>query len=75
MTESRRAMAKRKTFGHPSYQVATRLRSFSLPNLFLIRLRRLWRRLSYLTGVLRCFRPGIQARIPLSFRASLNQSA
>ena len=40
-----------------------------------MRLRRLYRRLSYLTGVLRCFLPGMQARIPLSFNASLNQSA
>ena len=36
-----------------------------------MRLRRLYRRLSYLTGVLRCFRPGMQARIPLSCNASL----
>jgi hypothetical protein len=28
-----------------------------------------------LLAVLRCFRPGIQGRIPLSFKASLNQSA
>jgi len=35
----------------------------------------LYRRLSYFTFVLRCFRPGMQGRIPLSFNASLNQSA
>ena len=40
-----------------------------------IRLRRLYRRLLYRTSFLRCFRPGIHARIPLPFKASLNQSA
>ena len=40
-----------------------------------IRFRRLYRLLSYLIGVLRCFRPGMQGRIPLSFNASRNQSA
>ena len=40
-----------------------------------MRLRLLYRRLSYLTALLRDFRPGMQTSIPLSFKASLNQSA
>lgn len=39
------------------------------------RLRRLYRRLSYRMGVFRIFRPGMQGRIFLSCKASLNQSA
>lgn len=68
-------MAERKTFGHRSYRVATRLQSLCLPNMISMRLRRLYLRLSYLTGFLRFFRPGMQARIPLSCNASRNQSA
>lgn len=33
-----------------------------------IRFRRLYPRLSYLTGAFRCLRPGMQARIPLSLQ-------
>jgi hypothetical protein len=40
-----------------------------------IRLRRLYRRLSYFTAFLRDFRPGMQTFIPLSFKASRSQSA
>ncbi|SEK48236.1 Integrase core domain-containing protein [Roseovarius nanhaiticus] len=75
MTRAARVMADRKTFGHLSYRVATRRQSFCLPNMISIRLRRLYRRLSYLTISLRCFRARMQARIPLSFNASPNQSA
>ena len=75
MTVAARAIAERKTFGHLSYGVATPRQSLSLPNIISIRLRRLHRRLSYFTVVLRCLRLGMQARIPLSFNASLNQSA
>ncbi len=89
MTVAASAIAERKTFGHLSYRVATRRQSFSLPNMISMRLRRLYRRLStarqdiaaamsregYLTVFLRCFRPGIHGRIPLSFNASRNQSA
>jgi hypothetical protein len=35
-----------------------------------MRLRRLYLRLSYLIAVLRFFRPGMQARIPLSWAPS-----
>ena len=75
MASAARAMPNRKTFGHRSYRVATRRQSLSLPNMISMRLRRLYRRLSYLTVFLRCLRPRMQARIPLSFNASLNQSA
>jgi len=75
MTRAANAIADRKTFGHLSYRVATRLQSLSLPNMISMRLRRLYLRLSYLTVFLHCFRPGMQARIPLSCNASLNQSA
>lgn len=70
-----KAVVERKTLGHLSYRVATRRQFLSLPNMISIRLRRLYRRLSYLTFVLRCFRPGIQARMPLSSNAFQNQSA
>ena len=66
-----RPMADKKTVGHLSYLVATRRQPLSLPNMISIRLRRL----SYLMVFLRCFRPGMQGRIPLSLNASLNQSA
>jgi len=75
MTVAARAMAERKTLGQRSYRVATRRQSLSLPNMISMRLRRLYRRLSYLTVVLRCFLPGMQGFIPLSFNAFLNQSA
>lgn len=63
-------MAEKKAFGHLTYRVAMRRRSLNLSNMIWIRLRSL----SYFTGVSRCFQPGIQAHIPLSFNASLNQS-
>ena len=75
MTVAARVMAERKTFGHLSYRVATRRQSLSLPNMISMRLRCLYRRLSYVTGVLRFFRQGMQVRIPLSCNASRNQSA
>ena len=67
----------------------TRLQSLSLPNMISMRLRRLYLRFSYLTGVLRFFRPGsegcqdlvrgtkaaLNGRIPLSCNASVNQLA
>ncbi len=68
-------MAERKTFGHLSYRVATRRQSLTLPNLISIRLRRLWRRLSYFTGTLRCLRTRMETRTPLSFNVYLNRSA
>lgn len=40
-----------------------------------MRLRRVYRRLSYLTGRDRDSRPGMQGLIPFCCRASLNQSA
>lgn len=40
-----------------------------------MRLRRLYFRLSYLTGFPRNFRPGMQGLIPFSSKTSLNQSA
>ncbi|GHD98617.1 hypothetical protein U879_14170 [Defluviimonas sp. 20V17] len=58
MTVAAGAIAERKTFGQRSYLVATRRQSLSLPNMISIRLRRLYRRLSYFTVFLRCFRPG-----------------
>ena len=75
MTVAASAIAERKTFGHLSYRVATRRQSLSLPNTISIRLRRLSRLLSYVTVVLRCLWPVMQACIPLFFNASLNQSA
>ena len=42
MTRAARAIAERKTFGHRSYRVATRLQSLSLPNMISMRLRRLY---------------------------------
>src|SRR6056297_194210 len=70
-----RAIAERKVSGHRSYRVATRLQSLRRPNMISIRLRRLYRRLSYFTAFLRDFRPGMQTFIPLSFKASRSQSA
>ena len=89
MTIAASAIAERNTLGQRSFWVATRLQSLNLPNMISIRLRRLYRRLSLagqgiaqqcpergaLTVFFRCFRPGFQARIPMSFNASLNQSA
>lgn len=40
-----------------------------------MRLRRLYRRLSYLTGLYRDLRPGMQGLMPFCSSASLNQSA
>lgn len=71
VTIAARAVAERKISGHLSYRVATRLQSFSRPNMISIGLRRLYRLLSYFTVFLRCFRPGMPARIPRSFNASL----
>jgi hypothetical protein len=59
-----RAIAEKKVSGQRSYRVATRLQSLSLPNMISIRLRRLYRRLSYLTGFLRDFRPGSRPLSP-----------
>ncbi len=69
------AIAEKNVSGQRSYRVATRLQSFSRPNMISMRLRRLYLRLSYLTAFLRDFRPGMQTFIPLSFNASLSQSA
>jgi len=49
--------------------------SLGLLNMISIRLRGLYRRLSYLTAVLRRFRPGIQVRMRLFSNATLNQPA
>ena len=74
--------------GHLSQRVATYRQSFSLPNMISHRcpgvhreavsregrLRRLCRRSSCFTGFLRCFRPGMQARI-LGLRAARRHQA
>lgn len=75
MTVAARAIAEKKVSGHLSYRVATRLQSVSRPNMITMRSRRLHLRLSYMTAVLRDFRPGTQTFIPLSFNASRSQSA
>ena len=75
MTVAARAMAEGNTSGDLLYRVATRLQSSSLPVMISMRLRRLYLRLSYLKGLLRDFRPGMQGAIPLFCRASRNQSA
>lgn len=75
MTGAARAMTDRKTIGHASYRVATRLQSFCVPTMISIRFRRLYLRLSYFNGFLLCFRPEIQVRIPLPFNAFLNQTS
>ncbi len=41
MTTAARAMTEKNVVGHLSYLVATRRQSLSLPNMILIRLRRL----------------------------------
>ena len=74
-TMAARMTAEKNVSGQRSYRVATRRQSFRRPNMISIRLRRLKRRLSNLTAFLRDFRPGMQTFIPLSFNASLNQSA
>lgn len=53
------AISGRKPFGHLSSPAATRRQSVSLPDTISTRLCRLYRRLSYVTVVLRCSRPGI----------------
>lgn len=70
-TAAARVMAEKKVSGHRLYRVATCRQSLRLPNMISMR----YRRLSYLTVFLREFRPGMQTFIPLSFKASLNQSA
>lgn len=60
MPGTERAIAQKKILGHLPYCFATRRQSFNLPNMISIRLRRSWRRLSYVTVVLRCFRPKMQ---------------
>lgn len=75
MTRAASAIAERKTVGRLPYRVATRRQPLSQPKLPSIRLRRLYRRLSYQTLVMRCFRQGMQARMPLSFNVSLDKSA
>lgn len=74
MTVAARAMAERNTFGDLSYRIATRLQSLSLPNMISMRLRRWYLRLSYLTGLLRDFRPRMQGVIPF-FGAPRSHSA
>ncbi len=69
------AMADSKTVAYLSYCVATRRQPVSLPNMTSIRLRRLYRLSSYLTSLLRCLQPGMQARIPLFFKDSVKKSA
>lgn len=71
MTCAVSAIADRKTSGQRLYPGATRRPSLSLVSMISMRLRRL----SYLTGFLRCLRPEVQARIPLSLNASLTRSA
>src|SRR6056297_555808 len=44
-------MAERKALGQPSWRVATRLQSLSLPNMISMRLRRLYQRFSERVGV------------------------
>ncbi len=59
MPVAARAMAERKTLGPLPQRVAARLRSLSLPDKISMRLRRLHQRLPWLTGILRCLRPGM----------------
>jgi hypothetical protein len=68
MTMAVRATAEKNTFGHLAQRVAMRRQSLRRPNM--ISLRRLYLRLSYRTGWSCDFRPGMQARMPLSFKAS-----
>lgn len=75
ITAAARSIAARNTIGQRSYRVAILRQSFSLPNMISIRLRRLYRRLSYLIGFLRFLRPGMHGFISLSFNRFLNQSA
>ncbi len=65
MAIAARAMAGKKTSGHLPQRVAARLRSLSLPDKISMRLRRLHRRLPWLTGTLRCLRPGMHRAHPL----------
>lgn len=48
MTFAAKQVAEKKTAGHLSLRVVTRLQSLSLPNMISIRLRRLYFRLWYL---------------------------
>ncbi len=74
-TVASNAITERSVWAHLSTRVATRLRSFGRPNRIAMRLRRLQRRLSYVTGFLHDFRPGMQACIPLPRNAFRSQSA
>lgn len=67
--------ADRTIFGPLSYRVAVRRQSSRRANMIPILLRARSRRLSCLMGLARDFRPGMQARLPLSFKASRNHSA
>lgn len=58
MTVAARAIAEKKAIGHLSSRVARHRQSLSRPNMISIRLRRLQRRLSYLTFLLWDFLPG-----------------
>lgn len=62
-------MAERKTFGQRQQQIATRFHSLRLPNMISMR----FRRLSYVTGILHRFRPGMQAPILPPYNAPLSQ--
>lgn len=75
MAVSARALAESQTPEQRSKSAATRIRPLSLPDMISTRFCRLYRRLSYLTGVLLCVQPALQARIPLSCNASRNRSA
>lgn len=75
MIVAARAMADTKVSGQLSHRVATLLRFFKRPKVISILLRLLQRLLSYLTDVLRDFRPGTHALIFLSSDALCSQSA
>ena len=64
MIVAARAMAERKTLGHRSWRVAMRRQSLSLLNMISMRLRRLYRRLSWRMGLARDFRGGCRHLSP-----------
>ena len=68
-------MAEKNAVGQRSYRVATRRQSLRRPNMISMRLRRLYRRLSYLTGLDRDFRPGMQGLMPFCDIVRLKLSA
>lgn len=69
MAFAAKAMAERSTFGHPSWSVATRLQSVKRRNMVSRRLRRLYRRLSFVAALPRQLRPGMQCVNSISTRA------